>query len=108
VTIQLKGVGGAPLLKLPREKPDGESKSLTKVTIDEDEPFSKLISLVRNLLGKSKEDSLFLILKSGFTPCPREKIGVLADAFGSIEVDRQTKASVKTLTVQYALVPAWG
>lgn len=44
----------------------------------------------------------FVYVKSSFTPSPDEKIGVLADAFGTVE------AGTKKLTVHYALTPAWG
>jgi len=83
VVILFKAIGGAPILK----------QSVFK--IQSTEKFAKVVEFLCKLL---RCDSVFLYVKSAFTPSLDELVSTLYEGFG---VDGK-------LVLNYSLTPAWG
>lgn len=103
----LKHVGGAPPLQHK------------EIAIDKNEKLVKVVAFIKKQLrGSGESDSVFVYLKSSFSPNQNERVGVLLDYFGTeFELgvsgkDNETQgaqsSSNKKLVVYYALTPAWG
>mmetsp|Transcript_7512 Transcript_7512/g.19280 ORF Transcript_7512/g.19280 Transcript_7512/m.19280 type:complete len:88 (+) Transcript_7512:104-367(+) len=83
VVVLFKQTGDAPIV------------AHNKVKIDRDKQFKEVVQF---LCKQLKRDSVFVYLRSAFSPSLDEKVATLFDAYATNDM----------LVVNYALTPAWG